>query len=156
MGGGRMAKKKLGHPAWFKLFYGQRTVFEAVDDAAVGRAVKAALSYLESGEQPKLDPLASVVFASLCRDVEAAWGDYRLKSDAGTKGNKGRWGKASECDTERYPVSTSDTQYHSGSQGIKKLEASYRKASAAPGFEAGEQYGIDPDYELFVKQEGNK
>lgn len=151
-----MAKKKLGHPAWFKLFYGQRTVFEAVDDAAVGRAVKAALSYLESGERPQLDPLAGVVFASLCRDVDTAWSDYRLKSKGGNKGNDLRWGKVSHSDTDRYPVSASDTQYHSGSQGIEKLEASNREGSAAPGFEAGEQYGIDPDYELFVKQEGNK
>jgi len=151
-----MAKRKLGHPSWFKLFYGQRTVFEAVDDAAVGQAIKAALVYLETGVKPQLGGLAGVVFASLCRDVDDAWGDYRLKSKAGSKGNSRRWGTVSESDTERYPANKSDTQCRSVSQGIEKLEASYRDVSSAPGFEAGEQYGIDPEYDLFIQQEENK
>ena len=150
-----MAKRKLGHPSWFKLFYGQRDIFDEADDGAVGRAVKAALLYLETEEVPQLDPEARLVFASLRRDVEAAWSDYRIKSKAGQDGNNLRWGKGSHSDTGRYPVNISDTQRRSVSQGIEKPEASYREVSAAPGFEAGAQYGVDPDYEAFLRQEGN-
>lgn len=150
-----MAKKKLGHPCWFKLWHRQRTVFEAADDAAVGQAVKAALLYLETGEKPKLDGSARLVFAGLCQDVDDARNDYRLKSKAGSEGNSRRWGKVSECDTGRYSANPSDTLYRKESQGIEKPEASYRDKTPAPGFDAGEQGWMDPAFAEYIRQGEN-
>lgn len=138
MRGDHVAKKKKGHPTWFKLFEGQLSVLDAVTDEAAGRAIKAALRYMISGEEPVLDPLASVVYASLRRDVDEAREAYNRSSSAGKAGNEKRWGNrgVSGGDTTRYHAIPGD---RGASGGIEKLEASYADTAFKGGYPLDEE-----------------
>ena len=85
-----MSKPKRA--TWFKLFLTVKPAIDAVPDDAVGRAVKAALAYFESGEQQNLDGLAGVVFAMLRPSVDEAVEDYQQAVAQGRIGGQKRWG----------------------------------------------------------------
>lgn len=105
-GGGNVAKKRAGRASWFKLFLHQKALIDAVPDEAVGKALKAALSYFDTGEIPTLNSLENAVFSSLKQYADEAIQDYRKFSEAGKMGNEKRWGpEVSPPDTPRHQVS---------------------------------------------------
>ena len=65
-----MTKKDTG--TWFKTFLRCKAVFDAVPDEAAGQAIKAALTYAETGEAPPLEPLANAVFCAVRPDIDDA------------------------------------------------------------------------------------
>ena len=81
-----MAKEKRA--SWFKLFLHQKPMMDAVDDATLGKAIKAAMAYFETGEITDLDPLGQVLFLSMKPYVEESLEDYEKKAEAGKKGGR--------------------------------------------------------------------
>lgn len=100
-----MGKKREGRASWFKIFLHQKALIDAVPDESVGKALKAALSYFDTGEIPILNPLENAVFSSLKQYIDESMQDYQKFSEAGQKGNKKRWGnEVSPPDTPRSPA----------------------------------------------------
>ena len=81
-----MAKEKRA--SWFKLFLHQKPMMDAVDDATLGKAIKAAMAYFETGEITDLAPLEQVLFLSLKPYIEESFVDYEKKAEAGKKGGR--------------------------------------------------------------------
>lgn len=80
--------KKTRKPSWFKLWLHHKPMMEAVPDDVVGRAVKAALNYFDTGEAVQLGPLEAVVFASIKADIDDAHADYLRDVENGKKGGR--------------------------------------------------------------------
>lgn len=111
------------------------------DDVA-GRAVKAALCYFDSHEDPSLDPVARVVFDVLKSNVDEADRDYKARSDRNTQNINSRWGKTAA------PTGTTGTTGTTGIHSLRldteqEVEVDYTSTSikanttAAPSVETG-------------------
>ena len=154
MRGDRVGKKKTGHASWFKVFLNHQAIFDAVPEECVGRAIKAALKYLETGESPSgLDDKSSIVFAALKPSADASIKSYEKASEAGKKGNETRWKphEVSGGDTTRYGAIPGDRVV---SGGIEKIEDRRNNtgASAAPALGGGEQQWADPKFEKWMEE----
>ena len=88
--------KKVKRPTWFKLWLNQKPLIDAVPDEFVGKAVKAAYQYFDTGEVQNLDQLSGAVFAVLKSQVDKAIEDYNISVESGRAGAQERWGKGSE------------------------------------------------------------
>ena len=118
-----MAKKRAGRASWFKLFLHQKALIDAVPDEAAGKALKAALSYFDTGEIPILGPLENAVFSSLKQYADESIQDYQKFSAAGKQGNEKRWGaEGSPPDTPRHQVSPPIASYREA-EADKEAEA---------------------------------
>ena len=72
-------------PKWFKVFLDVGTLIERVDDASVGRGLKAIFRYARTGEVPRDDdPFAYGVFTLLKKGVDETIDSY-LKAVTGGK-----------------------------------------------------------------------
>ena len=109
-----MGKNKTGRPSWFKLFLHHKSLIEAVPDEVVGKAIKAALRYFDTGEVAELDSLAGVVFAALKPDVDSAFADFQATSEKNKQNIQKRWANRG------IPSDTSD--YHSLPSSTKNTE----------------------------------
>ena len=104
-----MGKKREGRASWFKIFLHQQALIDAVPDECAGKALKAAMSYFRTGQEPDLAPLEKAVFSSFKQYIDESVQDYIKFSEAGQKGNNKRWGnEVSPPDT---PLSPPDTPY---------------------------------------------
>jgi len=79
-----MAKEK--RPAWFKIYLHQKALLDAMPDEVVGRAMKAAMDYFESGCIPKLAPLETAVFATFQPFIQEAKEEYMVNVENGKRG----------------------------------------------------------------------
>lgn len=79
---------KVGKPSWFKLFLHNKPILAAAPDEAVGVAIKAAMEYFESGEEPTLDPFAAMIFSALKGGVDESIADYQKSVEAGKRGGR--------------------------------------------------------------------
>lgn len=106
----------------------------AVSDEDAGRAIKAALHYLETGQPPsEINSTSGIVFAALKPAIDEAIADYQRKSEGGKAGNTKRWGgKVSDGIGERYSAILSDRLV---SDGIEKIED--RRYTESSGYYAG-------------------
>lgn len=84
-----MAREKRA--AWFKVFLAQKPTIDAADDISVGKALKAALRYFDTGEIAALEPMSSVIFAGLKGSVDEAIADYEASVRNGRAGGAKRW-----------------------------------------------------------------
>lgn len=91
--------KKSGKPSWFKLWLHHRSLFDAVPDDVVGRAIKAALRYFATGEVVQMGQLETVVFSSIKADIDDANADYLRDVENGKKG-----GRPKIIDAQKPPV----------------------------------------------------
>ncbi len=94
-----MSKPKRA--TWFKMMLSYKPMIDVVPDEAVGRAVKAALQYFDSGEPQNLDAMAGVVYAMLRASVDEAVADYQQTVDQGRIGGQKRWGSGGDDDATR-------------------------------------------------------
>ena len=78
---------------WFKLWTRSLPVFQAAPDDALGRAVRAALIYCNSGEIPELDPMANMLFVLLKKDVDESASMFQEAVEKGKRGANVRWKK---------------------------------------------------------------
>lgn len=78
---------------WFKLWTRSLPVFQAAPDDALGRAIRAALVYCNSGEVPELDPMANLIFSVLWKDVDEAIVQFQEAVESGKRGATTRWKK---------------------------------------------------------------
>ncbi len=85
-------KKRERRPTWFKCFLSSKATIDAIDDAAVGKGVKAAFAYFDRKTVPDLDPLANVVFCAMRPYIDEAFADYEASVRAGREGANARWG----------------------------------------------------------------
>ena len=84
-------------PTWFKMHESYLHTFSCMSDDSVGKALKYALVYIGSGEEPDdLDPMARIAFNMMKQSIKEAWFDYFAKSDAGQKGAAARKEKENE------------------------------------------------------------
>lgn len=104
-----MARKKEGRASWFKVFLHQKALIDSVPNENVGAALKAALQYFETGENPQIDPLSFAVFSTFRQYIDESNDDFKKFSEAGQRGNKKRWdSQVSPPDT---PLSPRNTGY---------------------------------------------
>ena len=78
---------------WFKLWTRSLPIFQAAPDDALGRAIRAALVYCNSGEVPELDPMANLIFSVLRKDVDEAIVQFQEAVESGKRGATTRWKK---------------------------------------------------------------
>ena len=98
-------KKRSRRAAWFKLWLSQRPLVEAMPDAAVGQAFKAAYRYFDTGEVTELDLLPGAVFAVLKAQADDAADAYVRSVEAGIAGAAKRWGSKTEDSPPMAPLS---------------------------------------------------
>ena len=96
-----MAKPKQA--TWFKVFSHQRPLMDAVPDALLGKVMKAAMAYFETGEAPQLDTLENAVFAVLRAGIDEAVADYEKKAENGRKGGRPKKEKKPNKTTPNLP-----------------------------------------------------
>lgn len=84
-----MAREKRA--TWFKVFLAQKPMIDAADDISVGKALKAALRYFDTGEIAALEPMPRVIFAGLKGSVDEAIADYEASVRNGRAGGAKRW-----------------------------------------------------------------
>lgn len=92
-----MPRKK--HPReWFKLYANTRHVFDSLSDEAVGQAVKYALHYFVTGEEPPdtMGPITRIGFDVLRSAADEAIADYE---EAVANGSKGPVAKAAKMES---------------------------------------------------------
>lgn len=90
---------------WFPVYLDQRQYIEAVDDATAGRVLKAALTYLATGEHTPLDGAAELLFVGFRGAVDGAV----AKFEATRQRNKAN-GSKNVSGTQSHPVDASGTQ----------------------------------------------
>lgn len=83
-----MAKEKK--PAWFKMYAHHTSLMDAMPDAVLGRSMKAAMHYFDTGVTEPLEPLESAVFAALKPFMDEAIRQYEQDVENGKKSAKVR------------------------------------------------------------------
>ena len=91
---------------WFPIYLDQRQYIEAVDDATAGRVLKAALTYMVTGEHTPLDGAAELLFVGFRGAVDGAV----AKFEATRKRNIAN-GSKNASGTQSHPVDASGTQW---------------------------------------------
>lgn len=90
---------------WFKMFLRNKAVFDAVPDEAAGQAIKAALTYAETGEVPPLEPLANVVFCAVRPSIDDSLREFEVirerNRENGRKGGRPKKPKTTDWDIEK-------------------------------------------------------
>lgn len=81
-------KRLQGSPPWYKLWMRDKPLIDALPDAAVGQALKAAMQYADTGEYPDLEPTAMALFAMLRSHVDEACDQYQRDTENGRKGGR--------------------------------------------------------------------
>lgn len=84
-----MAKEK--RPTWFKMFKTLKPLIDNVPDAVVGKALKAAFEYFESGEIIKLEPLEQAVFSMIQSYIDESYKDFERTSARNRQNVLKRW-----------------------------------------------------------------
>ena len=102
-----MAKEK--RPTWFKLHLHQRSILDVVSDAEVGRGLKAALRYFDTGELTDLSPLEAAIFASFKPFVDEAVREYDTQVANGRKSAQ-RKKELKESQTPSPPLREEETE----------------------------------------------
>ena len=96
---------KEDNATWFKMFLRNKAVFDAVPDEAAGQAIKAALTYAETGEVPPLEPLANVVFCAVRPSIDDALREFEVirerNRENGRKGGRPKKPKTTDWDIEK-------------------------------------------------------
>jgi hypothetical protein len=79
-------------PTWFKVNIANKGALESIDDANVGKALKAALRYFESEGQDTAaeteikDPTAKIAFGIFKQGADESIKDYQARVEDGKKG----------------------------------------------------------------------
>ena len=90
---------------WFPVYLDQRQYIEAVDDATAGRVLKAALTYLATGEHTPLDGAAELLFVGFRGAVDGAVAKFEA-----TRQRNIANGSKNASGTQSHPVDASGTQ----------------------------------------------
>ena len=87
----------LHRPLWFKVHLANSPMWHSLSDKAVGRALKLALYYFETGELPEVDnPLVRIAFDTLKKSCDTAFSEYNEAVEAGRLGARLKAEKAKE------------------------------------------------------------
>lgn len=77
---------------WFKFWVqSNKELFDLMTDEQIGRTIRAALNYCESGSTPDLqalDKIEQASFKRLCNNIDEAAESYRARSKAGQENGK--------------------------------------------------------------------
>lgn len=84
-----MSKEK--RPTWFKMFLNQKYIFDSVPDETLGKALKAALEYFDTGEIIELSPLERTVFASIKHCIDESYKDFERTREQNRQNALKRW-----------------------------------------------------------------
>lgn len=90
---------------WFPVYLDQRQYIEAVDDATAGRVLKAALTYLATGEHTPLDGAAELLFVGFRGAVDGAVAKFEA-----TRQRNIANGSKNASGTQSHPVDANGTQ----------------------------------------------
>ena len=80
--------EKKNQPAWFRIYRHQGALIESVPDQAIGRALKGAMHYFETGEFPALSELEMAIFGTFRRSIDESVADYNLRVENGKRGGR--------------------------------------------------------------------
>ena len=95
---------------WFKMFLRNKAVFDAVPDEAAGQAIKAALTYAETGEVPPLEPLANVVFCAVRPSIDDAVRDFEVIRERNRENGRKGGAPFGNQNARKQPKTTQTTQ----------------------------------------------
>ena len=79
---------KQNRPVWFRIYLHQLPLICSASDETLGRALKAAMCYFDTGELPVLPEAAQVLFSGFRAGADESWKDYRLSVENGKKGGR--------------------------------------------------------------------
>lgn len=119
-------ESEVKRPVWFKLCSQQKPMVDTVSDRVAGRALKAALQYLVTGELMELRPLEAVIFASMKVNIDEACADYLRDVENGKKGGRPRKKKE-----EKPPVLENNPPKPSGTEEEGEEDKRKEKKKAA-------------------------
>lgn len=89
-----MGRKQVRRASWFKMFVSLRPVIDSAPDDVAGRALKAALGYFDTGNEPTgLDPFTNTLFSAIRPSVDDAVADYKKAAEKNRANVNKRWGK---------------------------------------------------------------
>ena len=95
---------------WFKMFLRNKAVFDAVPDEAAGQAIKAALTYAETGEVPPLEPLANVVFCAVRPSIDDALREFEVIRERNRENGRKGGAPFGNQNARKQPKTTQTTQ----------------------------------------------
>lgn len=84
---------------WFPVYLSQRQYIDKVDDATAGRVLKAALTYLATGELVPLTPVEDILFTAFKDNIDDAIVRFQRKCKANAENAQKRWLKKLPPDT---------------------------------------------------------
>lgn len=84
---------------WFPVYLSQRQYIDKVDDATAGRVLKAALTYLATGELVPLTPVEDILFTAFKDNIDDAIVRFQRKCKANAENAQKRWLKKLPTDT---------------------------------------------------------
>ncbi len=80
---------KDGKPSWFKLYTSITPIIDAAPDEAVGQALKAVMTYMETETIPTdMEPMVSVLFQVLKIGADESINNYGRNVENGKKGGR--------------------------------------------------------------------
>lgn len=74
--------------SWFKMKARHYEAFAAVSDEQAGKAIKAALAYLNTGELSQLDGVEALLFGVLKPDIDESVAAYQKRCEANRENGK--------------------------------------------------------------------
>jgi len=83
-----MAKPQ--RPTWFRVFLHQKPIFDSVPGEVLGNALKAAMTFFDTGELLPLPPMEQVIFSAFRQSVEESYRDFAIQVENGKKGGRPR------------------------------------------------------------------
>ena len=86
---------KETRPEWFKMRARHEVLFNEIEPAAIGKAMKMALHYANTGEEPNetlLEDLQTrIVFNTIRSDIDDSFDDYANAVETGRQAALKRW-----------------------------------------------------------------
>lgn len=99
---------KDGKPSWCKLYISIKPIIDAAPDEAVGQALKAVMTYMDTETMPTaLEPMANVLFQVLKVGADDSINSYGKNVENGKKGGRPKKANPSE---QANPPAEGETQ----------------------------------------------
>lgn len=78
-----MARKKVGHPTWFKMSAERQEFLKSIPAETAVNCLMNCFKYLENRQKPELNALDNVCFSVFMPELENAWAAYDQRTEAG-------------------------------------------------------------------------
>ena len=93
---------ELADMKYLPLFYSYTDTLSVLTDEQLGRVIRAALAYMQSGTEPQLEPIEALAFGIIKKDAERSAGKYEAMCEKNRQNVQKRWESKKQSDTTVY------------------------------------------------------